>query len=82
MSGLTLGELLVAKAGQGVRVLVCRLNTPSTIQRIKRKRVFNLLRDVNQGCGLLLARDLEKGQPGALINTLEKIECSLIVFSS
>ena len=79
MSGLTLGELLVAKAGQGVRVLVCRLNTPSTIQRIRRKRAFNLLWAVNQGCGLLFAKGLEKGQPVALVNTPEKIEYSLVI---
>ena len=46
------------------------------------KRVFNLLRGVNQGSGLLLARGLEKREPVqcsavALVNTLEKIECSL-----
>ena len=33
------------------------------------KRAFNLLWGVNQGCGLLLARGLEKGQPVALVNT-------------
>ena len=27
------------------------------------KRAFNLLKGVNQGCGLLLARDLEKREP-------------------
>ena len=41
------------------------------------KRAFNLLWGVNQGSGLLLARGLEKGQPVALVNTLEKIEYSL-----
>ena len=40
-------------------------------------RAFNLLGGVNQGSGLLLARGLEKGQPLPLVNTLEKIECSL-----
>ena len=39
---------------------------------------FNLLGGVNQGYGLLLARGLEKRQPVALVNTPEKIECSLI----
>ena len=38
------------------------------------KRAFNLLGGVNQGRGLLLARGLEKRQPGALVNTTEKIE--------
>ena len=40
-------------------------------------RAFNLLGVVNQGRGLLLARGLEKGRPLPLVNTLEKIECSL-----
>ena len=43
----------------------------------KVKRAFNLLWGVNQGCGLLLARGLEKRRPVSLVNTLEKIECSL-----
>ena len=42
------------------------------------KRVFNLLGGVNQGRGLLVARQLEKREPVALVNTTEKIECSLI----
>ena len=42
------------------------------------KRTFNLLRGVNQGCGLLLARGLEKRQPVALVNAPENIEFSLI----
>ena len=41
------------------------------------KRVFSLLWGVNQGCGLLSARGLEKREPVASVNTLEKIECSL-----
>ena len=41
------------------------------------KRAFDLLGGVNQGQGLLLARGLEKKLPVALVNTLEKIECSL-----
>ena len=44
---------------------------------IKTKRPFNLLVGVNQGSGLLLARGLEKREPVALVNTTEKIECSL-----
>ena len=46
------------------------------------KRALNLLGCVNKGCGLLLARGLEKRQPVALVNTPEKIECSLLFFLS
>ena len=45
-------------------------------EQLGHKRAFNLLCGVNQGCGLLLARGLEKREPVALVNTLEKIECS------
>ena len=43
------------------------------------KGAFNLLGGVNQGRSLLSAGGLEKTQPVALVNTPEKIECSLII---
>ena len=41
------------------------------------KRVFNLLGGVNQGCSHLLARGLEKGQPGVLVNTRRRLNTLL-----
>ena len=42
------------------------------------KRVFSLLWGVNQGCGLLLARGLEKREPGALVNTQRRLNALLL----
>ena len=42
------------------------------------KRAFNLLWGVNQGCSHLLARGLEKGQPGVLVNTRRRLNALLV----
>ena len=44
---------------------------------IHTKRAFNLLWGVNQGCSHLLARGLEKGQPGVLVNTRRRLNALL-----
>ena len=55
----------------------------SVIEQVKKKddkRVFNLLWGVNQGCSLLLARRLEKGQPGVLVNPRRRLNAILLKF--
>ena len=60
-----------------VSIRVCRFVKVSTSHRIK--RAFNLLKGVNQGCGLLLDRDLEKREPGALVNTRRRLNALLLL---
>ena len=62
----------------GNPLIVVHWSTMQIWLPLAHKRALNLLGGVNQGSGLLLARGLEKGQSLPLVNTLEKIECSLI----
>ena len=61
---------MLLKTKKMVAKYICAPLTPP-------KRVFNLLWGVNQGCGLLLARDLEKRESVAWLTPLRRLNTLL-----